>query len=272
MKKRTILVHAHMFKNAGTTLDWSLQRCFGDSFLDHRNNAAIRRDDGLRALILNKPHLRVISSHWVPLPLPKIDGIYLMTALVLRHPIERIASVYNFERKQESDTQGAQYAKKASFKQYVAWRMKSETGATIRDFQVKFCTSADFRPGDPVNEARFNRAVELLQTTPLVGLVEQFDQSMVLFEVSLKAWIPEIDLRYIRQNVNQGISTSLQEKVVGIEKELGSDLKMEVYEKNHYDLKLYEVAKGLLEDRVTNTPNFTTKLASLRGRCKSLQS
>jgi len=32
---RHVLVHAHIFKNAGTTFDFSLSRFFGHDFVDH---------------------------------------------------------------------------------------------------------------------------------------------------------------------------------------------------------------------------------------------
>ena len=40
--KRVIMVHTHIFKNAGTSLDWVLQKNFGKNFLDHRKS---KRDE-----------------------------------------------------------------------------------------------------------------------------------------------------------------------------------------------------------------------------------
>ena len=37
--RRHVLIHAHLFKNAGTTFDFSLQRSFGEQFVDHRDDA-----------------------------------------------------------------------------------------------------------------------------------------------------------------------------------------------------------------------------------------
>ena len=36
---RNVILHYHLFKNAGSTLDWSLQRQFGAGFVDHRDDA-----------------------------------------------------------------------------------------------------------------------------------------------------------------------------------------------------------------------------------------
>ena len=39
---KQVILHGHIFKNAGTTLDWALKRSFGKAFVDHR------RDDQMR--------------------------------------------------------------------------------------------------------------------------------------------------------------------------------------------------------------------------------
>jgi len=42
-RPRPVLVHAHMFKNAGSTLDWSLARSFGKGFVDHREDRGMKQ-------------------------------------------------------------------------------------------------------------------------------------------------------------------------------------------------------------------------------------
>ena len=47
-----ILLHGHMFKNAGSTLDWSLRQNFGADFLDHRDDEYLRDNpEGLATLV-----------------------------------------------------------------------------------------------------------------------------------------------------------------------------------------------------------------------------
>lgn len=38
MGKRDIILHSHIFKNAGTTFDYSLEKNFGKNFIDHRDD------------------------------------------------------------------------------------------------------------------------------------------------------------------------------------------------------------------------------------------
>jgi len=98
---RIVIAHAHIFKNAGTTIDWILQRNFGKKFLDDRNDQLIRSDTEYVAKLLSKnKKLKAFSSHSLPLPVNQIEGIDLQVMCMLRHPLLRVRSVYDFERKQ----------------------------------------------------------------------------------------------------------------------------------------------------------------------------
>ena len=35
---RSVIIHNHLFKNAGSSFDWVLQKNFGDDFVDHRED------------------------------------------------------------------------------------------------------------------------------------------------------------------------------------------------------------------------------------------
>ena len=62
---RHVILHGHIFKNAGTTFDWSLERCFGEGFVDHRDDKTMRerRARHLAELVNDAPSLRALSSH-----------------------------------------------------------------------------------------------------------------------------------------------------------------------------------------------------------------
>ena len=60
-----------MFKNAGTSFDWSLRRSFGDAFIEHHDDDAMRKGaDYLEPFLLDRPHIKALSSHWITFPLP----------------------------------------------------------------------------------------------------------------------------------------------------------------------------------------------------------
>jgi hypothetical protein len=172
---RVVLAHGHIFKNAGTTLDWSLERNFGEAFLDHRDDK-IMREHGTRhvsELLVQRPELKALSSHHLVHRMPEVEDCLIVPIYLLRHPIERIDSVYNFERRQEADTAGARAAKEKSFREYVAWRMQSGVPRTIRNYQTIYLAgvhnySEDFEPGLGI----FGTAMGTVRANPLIGAVE----------------------------------------------------------------------------------------------------
>jgi len=109
---RTFIAHGHIFKNAGATFDWALGRNFGEGFCDHRDDERMRLEGApyLVQYLQDNPHIDAISFHHVCVT-SGIEGIDIVPVYMLRHPIERIVSVYNFERKQASSTPGAIAAK-----------------------------------------------------------------------------------------------------------------------------------------------------------------
>lgn len=271
IQKRVVILHGHLFKNAGTTFDWSLQRVFKEGFVDHREDTCMRKGhDFLKPFIRDNPELKAISSHHMQFPAPKINNIDIIPAILLRHPVARIISVYNFERLQDADTIGAITAKEKSLSDYVHWRMQPDTGPTIRDFHVRYCTRLRASRDLPVSETRFKEALAFLATTPLVGIVERYDESMVAFEHYLKPFVKNIDLSYIQQNVSNEQPLSLDQRIDSVLSALDNKTRKLVLENNHFDLALYENANTLLDQRIAGIPWFNIKLRAFRKRCKQL--
>ena len=271
---RHILLHGHIFKNAGTTLDWSLQRTFGDGFLDHRDDKAMRerRRRHLADLVATMPSLRALSSHFLCCPLPEIAGIRFHDLRLLRHPIERMASVYAFERQQDAATPGAQAAKTLDFTDYVRWRLRDDVPRTIRSYQVANITgNHDYPLGGPAPDAWAHEASARIAAMACVGVVDRYDESMVVFEAVLSPWFPAIDLAYVRQNVTQSDpDRPLALRVAETLERLGA-VAGEALALNGADLALYEQANRQLDDALAALDDVDGRLRAFRERCASLQ-
>lgn len=272
---RNIILHGHMFKNAGTSLDWSLARSFGDAFLDHRDDQAMRRHGGrhLAEVLAADRDLMALSSHHLPRDIPALPGVRLHSIYLLRHPLLRIRSVYDFEREQQADTLGAQAAKRMSFREYVAWRMQPDTPPTIRNFQTFYLSKKKRSRARParVLPLCFD-ALVFAQSLPVVGIVELYDQSMVLLEEKLRPHLPTLDLAYIPQNVSGNPLAAVDEgqRLALILQELG-DLGKTVIDNNSYDLALYQAALETLTAATSSVPDFAGRLAGFRERCQMLR-
>ncbi len=266
---RPVLVHAHMFKNAGTTFDWSLRRNFGNHFVDHRADDEMKRGAAYFGPWLQEhTHCRAISSHWITPPLPVLDSVDIALCLLFRDPVERMRSVYQFERQQEGvDTPGSIRAKKMSFYEYMAWQMEPMPGPVVKNYHTRYCS------GDYLGEdlpAMYERALALLEGTRLVGLVHRYDESMVLFEHQLEAQFPGIDLSYLKQNVlSVAESTHLQRRdaVIG---ELG-DIADTVLAANDYDMRLFTAAEQRFESLLAEVPDLGSRLSDLHARNTGLR-
>ncbi|HDR50798.1 MAG TPA: hypothetical protein ENN90_04130, partial [Mariniphaga anaerophila] len=65
--KRKVIIHKHLFKNAGTTFDWSLHNNFGTDFCDHRDDEPMRKEGQpyLIRYLKEHPNIKALSSHHV---------------------------------------------------------------------------------------------------------------------------------------------------------------------------------------------------------------
>jgi Sulfotransferase family len=265
---RTVIAHGHIFKNAGTTFDWSLKRNFGTDFCDHRDDDLMLRHGAsyLGQYLRENPGIRAISSHHL-CDTSAIEGIEVIPVYLLRHPVERILSVYSFERKQESSSPGATAAKKYNFKDYVKWRMEPNVNAVIRNYQTVYLAGQQgVSPVQQCTASVYNIAMSKLQAS-LVGIVEQFDASMVRFEEAFKKRHVAIDLSYVKQNVGSE-DTALNTDVVSFIAEALGDLLKEVLSNNAYDLALYCAATQQLEQEEVSA--YPDKLAEFKTRCARL--
>ena len=87
---RFVILHYHIFKNAGSTIEEILGRSFGEGFARFdplESDARVRGADLLCALERN-PHLKAVSSHQIRYPMPKASGLIFFDLCFLRDPID----------------------------------------------------------------------------------------------------------------------------------------------------------------------------------------
>lgn len=270
---RRILLHAHIFKNAGTTLDWALQRHFGAAFLDNREEEAMREQGAghLREVLEQRPELVAISSHHMPAGPPAIPGCEFHTLYLLRHPLRRALSVYSFERRQDAQSRGARAAKQMHLPAYLAWRLRPDVPNVVRNYQTAYLAGCHHPLiPEPALAGYFQRAQAALAALPVVGLVERFDESMVLIEDLLAPLFPGIDLAYRPQNRSPGalpgVPDNGRDELARIYAALG-DMAPRLVAENSYDLALYRLAEVKFAAAIAAVPGFDDKLREFRNRC-----
>jgi len=265
---RDIILHAHIFKNAGTSFDYALKQNFGEGFIDNRDdNDIIKYKQKYLEKYLDKhTFIKAFSNHSIHF-IPKSNDRYRFhTVYLIRHPIDRIQSVYTFEKKQPSEiSEGAEKAKEYSFEEYLDWYINEETPATIRNSQTIFISGQGPEAHDIDSKCKV--ANNRLSNIELLGVVDRYDESMVVFEEYLKRYFPDIDLSYIIQNVSDNSSTDIDTKINTLLSSLSTDLAKKIIEKNSCDLLLYAKANILLNQKIKTINDFENKLKNFKERC-----
>ncbi|MGR3732958.1 sulfotransferase family 2 domain-containing protein, partial [Pseudophaeobacter sp.] len=134
---RTVILHYHLFKNAGTSLDQILKRNFGDRWVTRE--FSMKGGDNSAQLadwIREEKDAVAFSTHTGAGPVPEIEGVRVVSVMLLRDPIVRIRSAYQFERKQCADTLGARLAKEVDFETYVRTRLEMPHDRQCRNFHT----------------------------------------------------------------------------------------------------------------------------------------
>src|SRR3972149_2125526 len=122
---RKVILHYHLFKNAGTSVDALLKTNFEGRWVTrefgggpHAANVA-----KVRQWVEEEKDAVAFSSHTTMLPPPKVEGVQFFPIVFVRHPIDRIASAYAFERKQKENGFGAVLARNTSLGAYIDVRL-----------------------------------------------------------------------------------------------------------------------------------------------------
>lgn len=262
MKQRNVLVHYHIFKNAGTTFERVLDENFGDQHLafDGPFSFSQVNQDQLATVIDHHPSHVAFSSHQIHLPVPSSLDFRAIPAVFVRHPLLRIRSVYLFSQRNEArgNPRDAREAH-AGLEEWVATMLAGDknrlhlsnlqTGALSRSYNL---------PPKRKGEAGrvcfdLQAAINNLILVPCLGRTEHFDRDVKSFSETLA----HFGLTFSHQpgkaeNVSSpdyGQSAEQQLKA------MQSSLTAETWEKllwmNHQDLALFDVVNEMVEQRLS---------------------
>lgn len=270
--KRPICLHMHIFKNAGTTIDWILKKNFSKNAIrmDVETPRAILPMKIVSEFLCSNPNVKSFSSHQLRFPIPEDGEFQLFPIVFLRHPLDRIFSIYNFN-KRRSDVRSKSVAKvkKSDVAEYFKWYLKSKHQIVMKNFQVVFLTKSD--NSLPATNDDLTLAFDRIKNIEIFGVTDRFDESLVVAEERLKQIFQNIDLSYVRKNVSADRPTSLADRINHAREQIGDSLMAELEENNDLDIKLYEFAKEELDNRMRKIENFEEKLHDFKKRCSSLK-
>lgn len=248
---RNIIIHSHIFKNAGTTFDYILQNNFKDKFIDHRDDADILKgkEKYLYAYLKENSNINAFSSHSIHFHPEDTSEFKFHQIYFIRHPIERVMSVYNFEKKQGSTISlGGKMANTLNFNDYVKWRMQEDVPATIRNIHTIFLSGSG--PATQNLDRMFEQAKQYINSSSLIGVVDRFDDSMMVFQKELAKDFSTMKFSYQKKNVTDKSLIGMKQKIEKVLSLLDTEVVKTLMDKNQYDIELYDIANTRLTNRL----------------------
>lgn len=199
---RFVILHYHILKNAGSTVEELLDRSFGDRFarLDSAERNHIVSTEALLDFVRANPSLTAISSHQIRHPLPEVPGILFFDICFLRDPIERIRSMHDYFRKRPSPGDPvSDLANTLAQGAFVA-KLIEDHPLQVRNVQVNLlATGGD---SDEPTEQDLDVAVERMLAASFPGVVDMFPESVEAGEYFLRQVFPELDCAVSPANVS----------------------------------------------------------------------
>jgi len=268
-RSRYIIIHYHIFKNGGSTIESILERQFPERFATlHGGNSenALDASDLLRYLSRH-PNVCAISSHHLRYPKPQNRQSVFFDCCFLRHPLARLQSSYNHFRRCGLDHPLAVWARACTSREFMR-RLVDEAPHQVCDVQVTQLANAGAFTR-PSCDQDLERASDIVREMAIPGLVEMFDESLVVGEYFLRPAFPTLRLEHVPVNVSAGAHPPADSPEYWTSL-WGNDLYQTLLRMNELDIELVARARRELLRRLDLVPRVSEKLMDFRARCRRL--
>ncbi len=240
---RFVILHYHFLKNAGTSIENILHRSFGGYFqtIDTAHRDGHVSTEALLDLIRSNPLLKAVSSHQIRYPVPAVPGFIFFDVCILRDPIDRVRSMYDyFREKPAAGDPVSELANRLELGRFVE-HLVNELPWYVNDAQVNLL--ANGIANDPPTLADFDRATAQMMRTSFLGVVDRFNESLIAGQHSLSTVFPELDCDSEAVNVSRGLESTLDGRIAKVKDACSADVYEKLLRLNQFDARLVNLAR-----------------------------
>jgi len=158
--------------------------------------------------------------------------------------------MYNFERKQvpAEERIGVKLANGKSISDYIQARRVNPDSFTLRNYQMWMLARRRAPARD--KQALFEVAKQQVEAIPVVGVVEEFSESVTQLTNWLQPHFPGLDMQPEHKNRSPLSNMGIEERLGIFREEIGSELFEQLESENALDIELHKIAvKKLLDNR-----------------------
>ncbi len=241
---RLVILHYHIFKNAGATFLDILDHSFGDRLarLETPVFEGVLNNRELVRFFNARPNVCALSSHQIRHPLPQAPGYLFFDVCFLRDPIDRIRSIYTyFRQKPIPGVPLSDLANRVALGDFLAG-MIQDFPLFVKNVQVNLLA----RGGDSNEpDARdLEVAIERMLATSFLGVVDCFDQSVAAGAHALRRVFPELDCNRPPVNVSEGLQGTVASRTEKLRQACGEKTYEELLRLNALDRQLVDRARA----------------------------
>jgi len=263
-----VILHHHIFKNAGSTLDYSLAKQFPGKLMHLEDDGNPIVPEILIKFLDANPRVKVISSHNFGgqsfEPYLWSRSIWASHYAMVRRPLDRLVSIYKFFRREPCHDLG-RLAGELDLQRFL-WSLIERYPHMVDNTQVTTLANDNYY-GHCIGDDDLQRAWARYRAFALCAPMERYDEAMVTLEYNNAPNFDEgLDLAYVPQNVSDPIPG--EDKLRRL---IGSELHDWLVRFSELDERLWQFASDELDRRITMVPQFAKRLADFRERCAKLQ-
>ena len=256
---RLAILHYHIFKNAGSTIEDILDHSFGERFakLETPAHEGLISNPDLVRFFDARPGLRAFSSHQVRHPLPGARGYLFFDICFLRDPIDRIRSIYTYFRQRQNPADPmSDLANRTALGDFTAG-MIQDFPLFVKNVQVNLLACAG--DSDEPEPRDLDLAIQRMLATSFLGVVDCFDQSVAAGAHALRCAFPELDCARPAINVSDGLHGTVASRTEKLRQACSQEVHEELLRLNALDRQLVDRARAEVLHRFRQVPRQTVR-------------